>query len=1590
MANLQRNFVQGKMNKSLDERVLPDGQYIDALNVRLGSTEQSEVGAVENSKGNEKITTLRYGGQPLSNLARCIGAYEEGADETIYWFVHDGFNPVSSTGIVDMVVSYDTKTNVLTYHVVSINSGDNTTTTLNFSELYLITGVNFIDGYLYWTDNYNPPRFINVNRSYPAPATPSSPDGFTAESILVIKKPPVNSPGIEPLITFSQDNFLEERFICFAYRYRYEDGEYSAISQFSNPSFIPNVFNFSTDSKLNEGMTNVSNACEITYNSGGPLVKGIDLLFKESSGTNINVIEKLDKADLGLADNTEYTYTFNNSKIFTVLPNSELGRLYDNVPKLAQAQTFMGNRLVYGNYVDGYDLIDANGYPVRFEYTPELLSSEIGLKNITYVLGDVLYGFGGPTTITDASVSIDLDGIEIKQGGILNLTVRFEHDSFLGDTPFPSLDTPDTEITFTYLIPQDFNSVYELATSDDFIEKIGTTTNIQPVSTACDGVTFTDVFNCSISDLSPLFKYESGIDAAGQPIRILASPSGTEIGFVLPAMLFVDDIVTPTQNVYEYYKITFAIAEVQETGTPESLHSNRDYEIGIVYMDEFNRSSTALVSENNSVHVPCGYSYLKNEIQVTIPPTQVAPSWATRYKFVIKPDQDLYETIYTDVYFYDPLTASTYFLLEGENGAKVQEGDRYLVKTDSTGPVTNCAYATVLEKSSQPRDFLDPKPVTPSGEAIIPPAGLYMRMKTNTFSAIIEDDAYITSGKITNVSYDSGESPIVKYPVRIGSPGNYIDFTMPAGTRVTLYLKNRRVGVGRACEGRNYTLELDLSVSQDYPDFKSWWDGDNIDLLINSGEQLVAYDGCDFDNTYYPSIVTSAAGLTQSLCSINFQFIDSGVPGTMRWLGVTGTWACGRKKKRRSSLEVDIQIIRAENTIVFETEPTDALPDLWYESAVSYAIDANGNHQGNVQNQNISTNTSAIIDTQFFNCYSFGNGVESYKIRDSIVGKALFLGNRVTTTSAQDFKEIRRFADLTYSGVYNDESNVNKLNEFNLGLLNFKALEDSYGPIFKIDGRQTDILVLQEDKISYVLAGKNLLADSTGGGNIASIPEVLGTQIARMEDYGISHNPESFAKLGFNKYFTDAKRGAVIQLTGSGYQSEQLVEISQLGMRSWFRDLFIEAFPSQKLGGYDPYMDEYVLSSNQTVIPVSDDCISCGIERTISVSSTNPTSFCIDAGELVGDVNIVYDFPDITGDVVITATYNGTPYTTGLVSTGGTLVVDKDTVGVTDITIAINATDSALIELNAACPVGQEITIVQVAITSNVNTGNQIHNEYRWVDGAFTSPLHTNQITFLTASTSPIVSQYQTVTGPQGAGIIPADGATVSIISNKFGSDNYVFDPTNDNFRFLRSNTLYQNNSTDIQALLAAATTATPIITTNAPTEYSANFTMPVGGDYLYLIWDYRNFIPISLCYDAKAALTACCDCVFGSIGVLLGFTPVCLASASWDPSNGGTVRYRATLVNLTPGNTYTSQLSIAPSSVTVQATLSDVSVNQTFVATATTKAVEFEISWLQNNTSAQITPLITLVGTEGTAQGSSLFTASQVSSIAPNLTACP
>lgn len=1452
------------MNKSLDERLVPDGEYIDALNIRMGSTEQSEVGVIENTKGNVKLTTIKYvDGTPLSASARCIGTIDDSANETLYWFIHDSDFPVGATGKLDMIVSFNTLASILTYHVISIDDGGGVNTTLNFNPQYLITGIDIIDDLIFFTEDYNPPRFINRKKNYADPI--ANIDQFSAESILVIKKPPVASPGIQLLTTGSQDNFMEDRFICFAYRYQYENGEYSAISQFSAPAFQPNPFEFSINSFLNEGMVNLNNTAIITYNTGGPLVVGIDLLFKEAQSNIIKVIEKLNKADLGLADNTDYTYTFSNSKIFTVLPESELLRLYDNVPLLAKSQTIMGNRLMYGNYVEGYDIVDEDGTPVKLEYEANLISELIDTTSLPDTTSSGNYLFGSTQSILNSIVSIDLTGVDLIEGASITLELRLTHQSFAGDTPPPTETTENVAATFSFTLPTNYASVYAMATSIEFQEAVGTIANIQTVANACNGTTLSDQINCAIpNNLDALIKFQSGISASGQPIGIVTSPASNSIGFQVTAMRYVNNTTTPTFNVYEYYSINFAEAFYQKINSPRSLHSNRGYEIGIVYMDDYNRSTTALVSPNNTVHVPCSASDTKNSIQVTIPVTQKPPYWAKRYKFVIKPDEESYDTIYSSIFFNDPLSNNAYFLLEGENARKVEQGDRLIVKADTSGPTQNCVYATVLEKEVKQAGFIEIPSVLDPNVNIPVPSGVYMKINPNSFAVVQDELAVIAPGTEQVDQDEAGEYPILNYPMNRydSATSAWVDYTVPAGSRIKLDLKFQRLGVGSgsaACEKRIYTLQKTLVASANYDNMQDWFNGDNVEQILNDGVQDIGGNNCEAGNEYISTLASTNVDIPTALCTNYYRFYRNAANNQLTLI-MSGTLRCGgvlSKEKRRSSITANIEVFRAETTIIFETEPADALPDVFFENELSLPI-VNGLHTGNVQNQ--TTLVPAIIDTDFFNCFCFGNGAESYKIRDSIVGKTFNLGNRVTSVSAQDYKRIRRFADITYSGVYNFESNVNKLNEFNLGLLNYKYLEVSFGPIFKMDGRETDVLVLQEDKISYVLAGKNLLSDAAAGGAVTSVPEVLGTQIARVEKYGISFQPESYVQWGYYRYFTDVKRGAVLQLIGNSYTSDQLKVVSEQGMRTWFRDNFIESFNTQKLGGFDPYLNEYVITSNTEELPQPQDCLSCGVGQVLNIAAGDTVTYCVDLGSAIGDATLSYSVDEeSTAEFEVEVTYNGVTLSSGVVSESGSLIVDKSSNSVDVATIVITATDSVEITVLQNCPLSLVLNVASICLTTSAEVGQFVHNEYRFTDGDFVSPVQSNLVTF-GSGPSPVVSQYGIVSGAVGTGGFPPAGATMEIICHKFGFDTFNFDPASDSFKYYRSNTLYGNNPGDIAALLAAASEATPI--TGSGGYHSSTFTVPSVGDYLYLIWDYRNSEAITLCYSDIDQEDACCGCL--------------------------------------------------------------------------------------------------------------------------------
>ena len=152
MPEMKNSFQKGRMNKDLDERMVPSGEYRDALNVEVTTSEGSDVGTLQNVKSNRLISFLDP--QGLNNQ-RCIGSIVDHPNDKIYWMV-SGDNK-------DMIVEYDyVSEDVIPVCVDTFAS--NGVRALNFDPSWLITGINIIDGILFWTDNNTEPKRINIER----------------------------------------------------------------------------------------------------------------------------------------------------------------------------------------------------------------------------------------------------------------------------------------------------------------------------------------------------------------------------------------------------------------------------------------------------------------------------------------------------------------------------------------------------------------------------------------------------------------------------------------------------------------------------------------------------------------------------------------------------------------------------------------------------------------------------------------------------------------------------------------------------------------------------------------------------------------------------------------------------------------------------------------------------------------------------------------------------------------------------------------------------------------------------------------------------------------------------------------------------------------------------------------------------------------------------------------------------------------------------------------------------------------------------------------------------------------------------------
>tara|TARA_R110000744_G_scaffold216902_3_gene335615 strand:- start:4371 stop:9701 length:5331 start_codon:yes stop_codon:yes gene_type:complete len=218
----------------------------------------------------------------------------------------------------------------------------------------------------------------------------------------------------------------------------------------------------------------------------------------------------------------------------------------------------------------------------------------------------------------------------------------------------------------------------------------------------------------------------------------------------------------------------------------------------------------------------------------------------------------------------------------------------------------------------------------------------------------------------------------------------------------------------------------------------------------------------------------------------------------------------------------------------------------------------------------------------WYNCYSFANGVESNRIRDDFNQVTIDKGAKASAPVEDVYKEEKRSNGLIYSGIYNSTSGVNNLNQFIQAEKITKDLNPTYGSIQKLFSRQTDLVAFCEDRVVRIQANKDAIFNADGNPQLIASNKVLGQTMPFAGDFGISKNPESFAKENYRAYFTDRQRGSVLRLSMDG-----LTPISEYGMSDYFSDNL--KLNNNLLGSYDGDKNEYNLTLSTGEITVSFD-----------------------------------------------------------------------------------------------------------------------------------------------------------------------------------------------------------------------------------------------------------------------------------------------------------------------------------------------------------------------------------------------------------------
>lgn len=338
------------MNGDVSPRLLDSGESLNLMNCRVGVTEFGRNGRVENFPGTTQISQSVY---PPYGINQTIGAVPDNDRNRILYFIHNTFD---YHGIY--CLDYNTPSSPIVYAVLYDTQ---VSTGLNFSKSYRIDRNARVSGdLLYWTDNNNEPRRINIEAgikmNHPSYVTDVAPYSYPMnESVISLIRRPF---GLSLIAAKGTDGTVSENFLNlfsgeFASRFYYRDGEKTV---FSTPSEFVN-YNTSTDT-YNRIVVRFPTTEQFDQD-----VQIIQLGVRFGNDPNYFIIKEWNKdnpddlAEIQAhnANITNLTFNFYNNKAGIPVSNADSVKPSDSIGTRVKTLETANNRLFLSNYTKGYD-----------------------------------------------------------------------------------------------------------------------------------------------------------------------------------------------------------------------------------------------------------------------------------------------------------------------------------------------------------------------------------------------------------------------------------------------------------------------------------------------------------------------------------------------------------------------------------------------------------------------------------------------------------------------------------------------------------------------------------------------------------------------------------------------------------------------------------------------------------------------------------------------------------------------------------------------------------------------------------------------------------------------------------------------------------------------------------------------------------------------------------------------------------------------------------------------------------------------------------------------------------------------------------